>query len=258
LAGLNQLPTRSEMQIAIKAKALTDADASNIRRQLRQGDAFLVGDDLGIYHAWNQALRTASGRWVAFLGTGDTFMAESAWPLLTELCALKPSEVLCTRIHRMNKAGVLLEVLPDNWSFLSKRQWTGARPATPPHPGVFAPRHLLESVGGFDTTYGIAADTKLLLQLWSAATFKYSELVTVRMTDGGRSANFANALLVWKEERRLSAELGLVPPWRIRLRASLISLLKAGLFNIFGDAIARYIFDALRRVTGRPTRYARW
>ena len=75
----------------------------------------------------------------------------------------------------------------------------------PPHPTVYVRRRWYERIGGFDTSYRIAADYDFILRLFSQPGFKavYVPEVLVKIRLGGASnRSLANIMLKSQEDLR--------------------------------------------------------
>ena len=116
----------------------------------------------GVYPAMNAGLKQASGTYIQFLGAGD---------------ALHDSTVL-GRIRRKSESGApwmfgpvqIISASGDasitpRWDYAAERKHLFARGLFPQHQGTFARTEILRELGGFSTTYRIAADYTMLLRL---------------------------------------------------------------------------------------------
>lgn len=113
--------------------------------------------DAGVYHAYNKALAMAAGRYVWFLNAGD-IAAPGAIDLALQAVAsgnVDPPPVHCFAIRMLHRGGVVWQPTPQR-----VRECMGV-----PTPGVLAPREALLALGGFDTSYRVAADFDLWLRL---------------------------------------------------------------------------------------------
>lgn len=118
--------------------------------------------DRGVYDAMNHGLELAEGQLVIFLNGGDSFFDENV------LARVRQSfERL--RWHWAHGVSVITDVTGQPLRFHMVKPhsdaifWSGLRSI--PHQAVFARRADLIQLGGFDLTFGIAADQHMLARL---------------------------------------------------------------------------------------------
>lgn len=143
--------------------------------------------DNGIYDALNKGLALASGDVVGFLHADDLYAHPD---VLRKVAAAFEDPTVCAVY------GDLQYVRQQDTSHVV-RHWE-SKPATstslawgwmPPHPTLYVRRDWYARIGGFDTSYRIAADYLSVLQLFSQPDFKaiYLPEVLVKMRMGGVS-----------------------------------------------------------------------
>ena len=143
--------------------------------------------DKGIYDALNKGLKMASGDIVGFLHSDDNFAnnrilkniidnfeeqsIDFLYGDLEYITSAEPYKVL-----RYWKSG---NFKPENL----KKGWM------PPHPTVYFKRELIDKVGGFDTSYTIAADYDWMARCLTTSGLKvaYIPEVLIKMRTGGAS-----------------------------------------------------------------------
>lgn len=113
--------------------------------------------DRGVYDAYNKALAMASGRYVWLLNAGDLAKPGALETALQSIRAGldEPSlPVHCYSVHQLDRNRV--------WEADPQSLRKGISMSTQ---GVLAPRSALMALGGFDTSFRIAADYDLWLRL---------------------------------------------------------------------------------------------
>ncbi len=181
--------------------------------------------DGGIYHAWNKALRHATGEWICFLGADDcfydSFALEKTAPLLSKALA-QGCRLAYGQVAKVNAAGNVVQILGKPWEKISWQIRHGM-PVHLPHPGMMHHRSLFEEHGLFDERFKIAGDYEFLLRELKNPAGKafYLGFPVVRFGIGGISE--ANRLATIKEARKARLKHGLPPSWLwslVFLRAS--------------------------------------
>jgi glycosyltransferase involved in cell wall biosynthesis len=143
--------------------------------------------DCGIYDALNKGIRVATGDVVGFLHSDDYFpentvLSKVAWAFSDpDVCAVygdlnyvKRESPL--RIVRRWRSGIFNK-FDLNWGWM------------PAHPTLYVRRDWYSIIGGFDTSYSIAADYHSILKIFSRPGFKsvYIPEVLITMRIGGES-----------------------------------------------------------------------
>lgn len=137
----------------------------------------------GIYPAMNVALESAEGSLVHFLNAGDSYfdahVLRRSRPLLDGAAwGFGPIEIV-------EPDGT--HVFPPALDYAAERHRGFARGSFPAHQGTFADRSLLRRLGGFDTSYAIAADYAMALRLAIEAEPVLLPFVVATFREGGAS-----------------------------------------------------------------------
>ena len=160
----------------------------DIIRESSSVDKIVVSEpDNGIYDALNKGLAAATGDVVGFLHADDFYadadvLRKIAWAFETESV-----DACYADLHYVSKGSE--ERLIRHWKTSEfsparlKQGWM------PPHPTLYVRPAWYQKIGGFDTSYLIAADYYSMLQLFSDASFDahYIPEVLVKMRIGGAS-----------------------------------------------------------------------
>jgi hypothetical protein len=117
----------------------------------------------GIYSAMNAGIALAEGTLVHFLNAGDTYASKDVLPKVEEAYEASSFDwafgrLLVTR-HPEDPGRQRGHTLAE----MADHHFRGG--FFPEHPTVFVRRDLLDRLGRFDTSYRIAADYRLLLEL---------------------------------------------------------------------------------------------
>jgi len=114
--------------------------------------------DRGLYDAMNKGLSRACGRWVVFLGADDR-MASGALSIVARLAASDAPQIICGSTRVFWTGGALVEPARS----FRTRPIPKRAPAR--HQSIYVSRDALLAIGGFDTSYRIAADYDAYLRL---------------------------------------------------------------------------------------------
>lgn len=117
----------------------------------------------GIYAAMNEGLAAASGKFVHFLNAGDEIASPNVIHNLREALEGSDAEWLDGSVEIVGSDDSVV-VTPD-WDYALEREWGFSRGRFPAHQGTVARTSALRSIGGFDTSFTIAADYAAFLRL---------------------------------------------------------------------------------------------
>lgn len=138
----------------------------------------------GIYPAMNTALESASGDVIYFLNAGDTLVSPAVLARVRE--QLHASAVWGFGPVEIEEASGSVVVTPP-WDYRAEKRSGFSRGFFPPHQGTFARTSALRQIGGFDTSYRIAADYAAALHLSLLADPVELPFVIARFREGGTS-----------------------------------------------------------------------
>ncbi|GAB4174057.1 MAG: glycosyltransferase family 2 protein [Rhodocyclaceae bacterium] len=155
-------------------------------QRLRQVVAFSE-PDRGIYDALNKGIARSTGDVVGFLHADDAFADREVLARIGEAFADPAVDAVygdLQYVRRENLAHVVRHWRSRPFTpKLLERGWM------PPHPTLYVRRSVYERLGGFDTSYRIAADYEFILRLFSRPELRavYIPRVMVKMRVGGVS-----------------------------------------------------------------------
>lgn len=117
--------------------------------------------DKGLYDAWNKGIKVSNGKWIAFLGAGDSLCLDALLSYKNYIDSLVSTpDYISAIIKRTNEKGVFISFLGEAWN------WKAFRDSmTLAHVGSLHSKYLFEEIGLFNQTeYKICADYELLLR----------------------------------------------------------------------------------------------
>lgn len=165
----------------------TDGTLDLLESRLDPRRSVVSEPDGGIYDALNRALRRATGDVVGLLHSDDIFAHPEVLANVARLFDETGSDAVygeldyvgfddTSRVIRHWRSG---DYRPDKL----RRGWM------PPHPALFLRRKVIETWGGYDTSYQIAADYDSILRYFGKGgiTAVWLPEVIVKMRVGGES-----------------------------------------------------------------------
>jgi glycosyltransferase involved in cell wall biosynthesis len=159
--------------------------------------------DSGIYSAMNKGLSLAVGDWVIWINSGDEFIY-SSWPLLQDLLRRADVSVLCGAAEIIDDRYLKTPIIRK--SSYGDLPWDMVN-----HSSTFLRRDMALAYGGYDESYCIAADRKLLLRIFlSGEKFVFTDICCSRFWLGGISSK--KLFLRVRENLRIDLETGLIKP----------------------------------------------
>lgn len=195
--------THRDVEHVVIDGASRDGTLAFLQRHRNQFAVLVSEADGGIYDALNKGLARSTGEVVGFLHADDLFADERVLERIAKVFE-DPAVQACygdlvyvgkedtRRVIRYWRAG---EYYRERLS----RGWM------PPHPTFYARRSVYQRLGGFDTSFRIAADYEAMLRILTADIGKvlYLPEVLVRMRLGGASnRSFVNLLRKSREDYR--------------------------------------------------------
>ena len=166
----------------------------------------------GIYAAMNSGLEWARGTYVYFLNAGDTFVKSTVLEHLVRALRSSPAQWAYGAVEFLDPHGKHLD--EPQWSYEDERHRLFARGVFPAHQGTVARAQALRQLGGFDETYLVAADYKMMLALSLVGTPAILPWPIASFTQGGTSTTQWNTAL--REFHRARVEI-FHPQGRTRL-----------------------------------------
>ena len=164
-----------------------DGTVDVIKKHVDQIDTFKSEADTGIYDALNKGIDLSNGDVIGFLHADDIYASDDALATIAKafedpsVCAVYgdleyvEQEDLNKVIRRWKSKQFDIKDLRRGWM--------------PPHPSLYVRLEWYRKIGGFDTTFRIAADYLSILQLFTEPKLsaRYIPQVLVKMRVGGIS-----------------------------------------------------------------------
>jgi len=180
--------------------ASTDGTIKVINQYIDQISIFKSECDNGIYDALNKGIQLTTGDVVGFLHADDLYASDDA---LSKIAMAFEDPTVCAVYGD-------LEYVSQQDTSKVIRRWK-SKPFNrrdlvwgwmPAHPTFYARRDWYMKIGGFDTSYRIAADYLSILKFFTQPQFKtvYISDVLVRMRLGGASNKSIKAIIKKSKE----------------------------------------------------------
>ena len=157
----------------------SDGTQAYLKELARGGIRVLSEPDRGIADAMNKGIARATGRFVAHLHAGDTYLPGTLEAVSARITEDPAAEVICGSMLKREEQGEALyrcdpALLP--WDM------------TVNHPASFVRRDVLVRLGGFDEAFPNAMDYELFLRLHQAGCrFSVLDRPLALMAGGGQS-----------------------------------------------------------------------
>jgi len=151
-------------------------------------------DPEGIYAAMNQGVQLSSGEYIYFANAGDAFASPTVLARIHGVITQQAPDWLMGPIEIREQSGRIVTSPP--WNFTAEKSRLFARGFFAPHQGTFVRTSVVRNLGGFDTTFEIAADYALFLKLTQTSDPAIVDFPIARFSEGGAST------INWKKSFR--------------------------------------------------------
>lgn len=139
----------------------------------------------GIYAAMNAGVAQATGEYLYFLNAGDELATPHVLAQVRAFVRTDRPSWLFGHVRIVQADGS--EVVTPRWSYRRHQRSGFSRGHFPPHQATFARTALVRELGGFDTSYRVAADYALFLRLAQQSDPLLLDLVIAAFHEGGTS-----------------------------------------------------------------------
>jgi len=216
-------------------------------------DSWVSEADRGIAHAWNKGLKNATGEWIIFLGSDDTFASSTVLEEFSKRISkhsLGNGRIIYGEIKTFSPEG--------DYVATHGMDWPAARPVffsekmIIPHPACFHHHSVFMQYGDFDEDFSIAVDYEFLLRVLrnEAAVFLHDFVVT-NMTFGGLSTKITTLLTMQIESDTAMKIHGIKPKGYKRACNVFIYQILGVVIKYGGERMAAKILDTIRVMLGR-------
>jgi putative colanic acid biosynthesis glycosyltransferase len=148
----------------------------------------------GVYAAMNTGLSEAKGKYVYYLNAGDRLYAPATLSMLrAQLDEHQPRWVFGP-VEILSMDGT--RTITPPWNYEREAAIGFSRGFFPAHQGTVVKRSVLKELGGFDTSYRIAADYTMVLRLTTVGGPLQLDFPLARFAEGGIST------VEWKQSLR--------------------------------------------------------
>lgn len=160
-------------------------------------DILISEGDGGIYDAMNKGVSASSGNLIGILNSDDVFLDNSVLEKMVEQASIYPGTVLLSDVIINFGRGFSRLYSAETFEATDLRR--GLMPA---HSGAFVPRAVYQVVGGYDTSFTIAADFDFFVRAFvrHKIFFKSVPIMSVLMAGGGVSNNGFRSFLINSKE----------------------------------------------------------
>lgn len=139
----------------------------------------------GVYAAMNLGLQHASGTYVQFLNAGDCLHDDSIFQRV-RVASGSAAQWMFGPVEIVESGGS--RAITPQWNYSVEQRHLFARGLFPQHQGTFARRDLLHRLGGFDTSFRIAADYAMFLRISQVSDPLQLDFVVADFHAGGLSS----------------------------------------------------------------------
>lgn len=165
--------------------------------------------DGGIYDALNKGIERASGDVIGFLHADDMYAHRDVLSHVAAAFSNPAVGAVYGDLQYVRQGDV--SHIVRHWQSAAFNKRRLAQGWMPPHPTLYVRREWYQRIGGFDTSYRIAADYYSILQLFSQPDLNpvYLPEVMIKMRLGGASnKSLSNILRKSREDLRALQQSG--------------------------------------------------
>lgn len=138
---------------------LIDGNSTDSTREILEGhkeclDIVVIEEDEGLYFAMNKGVDLAKGKYISFLNADDYYLENSLAKILSIL-EVNTSKSYVAEIELVDQNSTLSVPVTQIYHRMI------------PHPGLFLLTESMRTLGGFDTSFSVAADYELVCRIIS-------------------------------------------------------------------------------------------
>lgn len=222
----------------------TDGTVEVIQRYEEQLAYFVSEPDNGIYDAMNKGIKRANGKWLNFMNAGDTFYDNHVLYRAFSVFAIQEfvDDVKVVYGNVVMKIGGQPEIIKD-LSDVSRDM----EPFSLNHQSTFTRTDFLREIGGYDTTYKIAADANSFYQVYKHG-FQFRHIpVVISSYEAVEGVSAVNPMCMFREFSRITNRtMANLSWWKGFVKAFLMNLLNNFPAQIGNKMLSQYIKWRLR------------
>jgi glycosyltransferase involved in cell wall biosynthesis len=162
----------------------TDGTLDIIKKYEDYIDYWVSEPDKGIYDAWNKGVTVTNGKYVSFLGSGDTYHKDA----LSRYCNVILEDSLnCLYISskiELKKDNKVIRIIGKKWDWKVFKKYMNVA-----HVGSLHSLKLFKTFGLFDINFKIAGDYEFLLRVKDKLKACFLNEITASMRIDGVSNN---------------------------------------------------------------------
>lgn len=188
--------TCRDLEYIVMDGGSTDGTQDILRGAGESISSWASAPDHGIYDAFNRAVTSAKGTWIAFLGADDTYYPDALEQYRDFILKKNRPELeyISSRVELVRHNRIIRTIgAAWSWPVFSKYM-------TVAHVGSMHHISLFQKYGLFDISYKICGDYELLLRAGRQLRAEFLNRVTVKMAVGGVSDH--SLALALKEQER--------------------------------------------------------
>ncbi len=207
---------------------------------------YISEKDMGIYDAWNKALRISTGSIIHFIGSDDFMSNNSVYSnILNRIDYLYIPDAICTSINIYNKETQIISTLPA-------KQGKKNNQLMNPFMGIFFNRKVFTMLGGFDSHYKISGDYEFMLRYGRLFTEKIEkQIISINMVIGGVSSNFNTCHILAIEILKSSYDNRYYKNVNMIILILIKTHIYKILYEIFGCKNTANLIDFIRLIIGK-------
>ena len=172
----------------------TDKTISIIESYKNDKMVFISEEDFGLYDALNKGFKLAKGDLLGVLHSDDFLYSDDAIEKLVQIYSANPDADAISASVNIYKNENFNQPY-RKYKSTSFKLWQFRLGMQPPHPGFYITSSAFKELGYFNSAYKISGDFDWLLRALVKLKLKvvYSELILVKMRDGGVSSSGFNS-----------------------------------------------------------------
>lgn len=180
--------TYNNIDYIIKDGFSSDNTLNNIYNLKKENTKIISTPDTGISDAWNQALLSANGEYIALLNAGDYWEKDF---LEKSICTLEEKKADIS-FSKTKLFGLTNKIITPKWNPSKLYRGIGFL-----HPSLISKKKVYDQIGGFDKSYKYAMDADWIIRA-SKEEFKfvYVDSMAYMESSGISNNNFEKA---WNE-----------------------------------------------------------